>query len=77
MGGGECNREVDEHRISCSLHRPMERFATKAFVTVVARVRARVRVRVRLTVRARVRVSNMCATRPLYDARRSNSRAAR
>jgi len=77
MGGGECNREVDEHRISCSLHRPMERFATKAFVTVVARVRVRVRVRVRLTVRVRVRVSNMCATRPLYDARRLNSRAAR
>jgi len=55
----------------------MERFATKAFVTVVARVRVRVRVRVRLTVRVRVRVSNMCATRPLYDARRLNSRAAR
>ena len=75
MGGGECNREVDEHRISWSLHRPMERFATKAFVTVLARVR--VRVRVRLTVRVRVRVSNMCATRPLYDARRLNSRVAR
>ena len=64
MGGGECNREVDEHRISCSLHRPMERFATKAFVTVVARVRVRVRVRVRLTVRVRVRVSNGCQIQP-------------
>ena len=77
MGGGECNREVDEHRISCSLHRPMERFATKAFVTVLARVRVRVRVRLTVRVRVRVRVSNMCATKPLYDVRRLNSRVAR
>jgi len=57
----------------------MERFATKAFVTVLARVRVRVRVRLRLTVRVRVRVrvSNMCATKPLYDVRRLNSRVAR
>ena len=70
---------MDEHRISCSLHRPIERFVTKAFVRVRARARVRVRVRVRVGVRVRVRlrVSNMCAIRPLYDARRLNSRAAR